>query len=328
MMQSGQLQAQGANAYQGQRVINQPFYGAGQGQMGPAQTGGGALPAPVIGNNLGSTAYNGGAGGGNPYAAPQGNPYLGTQTTQQQRPMTAGNMSGGMATPVGAIDPNNPAFMGGARPQQPAQVGQQQAGINPYLGTMAQSIAAQSNDSLQRNVLPAIRGGAIMNGGLGGSRQGVVEANAINDQQRNLISSLSGLYGNAFESQQGRDLQRYGMDQSAALQRSGQDLQRYGMDQNFYSTQRGLDFQGQRLGADLFQQGMQGLANQGQGLYQTGMQEQAAGFLPFQQFANLLGPFPGLNQTNTNSTDTSGNVVSGALAGGITFAQLLRLFGG
>jgi hypothetical protein len=290
------------------------------GQSG-VQTG---QPAPT-----GGMAYNGGAGGGNafspsggnPYTAPTGNPYAG-------------------GAPAAPAAPQAPQPAQAPAPQQPpTQVGQQHAGINPYLGTMAGSIAAQSNDSLQRSILPAIRSGAIMNGGLGGSRQGVVEANAINDQQRNLISSLSGLYGNAFESQQGRDLQRYGMDQQAGLTTRGQDLQRYGMDQNayltgrgqdqnFYTNQRSLDFQGQRLGADLFQQGMNGLANQGQGLYQTGMQEQAAGMLPYQQFANLLGPFTGLNQTNTNSTDTSGNVVGGALAGGLTLAQLYRLFSG
>lgn len=297
-----------------QTMQPQSFYGTGAGQMGPA---GGAPSggAPVL--------------GGNPYAPTGGNPYVpggGTSApAPQQQPMTAGSMSGGTLTqPQG--------FQGG-------QVGQQQAGINPYLGVMANSIAAQSNDNMQRNIMPAIRGGAIANGGLGGSRQGVVEANALNDQNRNLVSSLSGLYGNAFESQQGRDLQRYGMDQNAGLATRGQDLQRYGMDQNayltgrgqdqnFYTAQRGQDFQGAQLGANLFQQSMDGMARQGQGLYQTGMQEQQAGFLPYQQFANLLGGFTGLNQTNTNSTDTSGNVVGGALAGGLTFAQLLRLFGG
>lgn len=270
----------------------------------------------------------------NPYMGQPANPYQ-APTGQAPTSQPAFGASQGQMAPA-QMPSQEPPMLGRPATFAPASqqtpVGQQQAGINPYLGVMANSIAAQSNDNMTRNILPAIRGGAIANGGLGGSRQGVVEANALNDQNRNLISSLSGLYGNAFESQQGRDLQRYGMDQSAGLQRYGIDTNAYltgrGQDQNFYTAQRGQDFQGAQLGANLFQQGMDGMARQGQGLYQTGMQEQQAGFLPYQQFANLLGPFTGLNQTNTNSTDTSGNVVGGALAGGLTLAQLYRLFSG
>lgn len=236
-----------------------------------------AQPQNTFQGNYGQTQ-----GGQQQQGQQSGNPYMGGQAQSWQ--------GGGGMGPTGA----------------PTQSGNPVS--NPYLMSMASGIAQQSTDNLQRNILPQIRGGAIQNGGLGGSRQGVVEANAIRDTQNGITNSLASLYGGAYENQQGRDLQRYGMDQ------------------NFYSTQRGLDFQGQRLGADLFQQGMQGLSQQGQGLYQTGMQEQAAGMLPYQQFANLLGPFTGLNQTNTNSTDTSGNVLGGAIAGGLTLAQLYRLF--
>lgn len=319
--QHQQIQASGQSGVQ----TPQPsYYGTGAGQMGPAQSGGQMTQAPALGSpnmqNPSAGSLTGGnpslnAGGANPYAPAGGNPYMPSGGTSapapQQPPMTAGTM-------------------------QPQPVGQQQAGINPYLGAMGNSIASQSMDNLTRNILPAIRSNSIGNGGLGGSRQGVVEANAVNDTQRNLINSLTGLYGNAFESQQGRDLQRYGMDQNAGLTTRGQDLQRYGMDQNayltgrgqdqnFYSTQRGLDFQGQRLGADLFQQGMNGLQQQGQGLTNVGNQQQQMGWQQFQQFANLLGPFTGLNQTNTNSVDASGNPIGGAIAGGLTMAQLWKL---
>ena len=62
----------------------------------------------------------------------------------------------------------------------------QQYQKNPYLDEMAQGITSQMNDNWSRNIAPGIRSGAMNVGGFGGSRQGVVESNALNDMNRSL----------------------------------------------------------------------------------------------------------------------------------------------
>lgn len=95
---------------------------------------------------------------------------------------------------------------------------------------------------------------------------------------------------------------------------------------SFYTAQRGLDYTGQRLGADLFQMGMQGLGQQGQGLINTGQAEEDAAWQPYQRLAQILGPFTGLNGSQTSTaTDGGGNKVGSAIAGGLTLAQLYKL---
>lgn len=98
-------------------------------------------------------------------------------------------------------------------------------------------------------------------------------------------------------------------------------------DQNFYTSQRGQDLQGLSLGASLAGQGNTGLSNQGQQLYNVGQTQQQAPWQNIQNYANLLSPFSGLNQTNTQSQpggSTLGNIAGGAL----TAAQLWQLLNG
>ena len=88
---------------------------------------------------------------------------------------------------------------------------------NPYLDSMASNITNQVNDNWSRNIAPSIRSGAMQAGGFGGSRQGVVEANALKDINGGLTNSLTNLYGQDYQTSMGRNLQRYQGDQSYDL---------------------------------------------------------------------------------------------------------------
>lgn len=81
-----------------------------------------------------------------------------------------------------------------------------QTGGNPYVGQMADAITQQATQAFNRNVLPGIGSQAMATGGYGGSRQGVIEANAMNDLGQNLTNSLAGLQGSAYNTGLNYDL--------------------------------------------------------------------------------------------------------------------------
>ena len=95
---------------------------------------------------------------------------------------------------------------------------------NPYLAGMGRDIGNQLAETWQRQMLPSIRSGAMAVGGFGGSRQGVVEANALNDLGKNYVSGLTNLYGTDYTNAQNRGLQKRGMDQSYDLGLRNNDL--------------------------------------------------------------------------------------------------------
>lgn len=230
---------------------------------------------------------------------------------------------------------------------------------NPYLGEMAGTIRQQVTDNLQRNILPGIGSAAIAAGGYGGSRQGVVEANALKDANTGLSGALANLYGQDYNNAMSRGLQKYQADQGYNLgvgnlglgfQNSAQNFalglgglanQRYGQDQNyalgmgnlglgyqnslqnFYTNQRGQDLQATQLGANLFQQGNTGMQQQGQGLYNLGLTQQQAPWNVVGNYTNTVSPFTGFGNT-TNSTP--GNAGAGALGGALIGAQLYNIF--
>lgn len=156
---------------------------------------------------------------------------------------------------------------------------------NPYLGEMANTIRQQVTDNLQRNILPGIGSAAVAAGGYGGSRQGVVEANALKDANTGLSGALSNLYGQDYNNAMSRGLQKYQGDQNynmglgnlgLGFQNSAQQYalgvgglanQRYGQDQNFALGLGGLA--NQRYGQD--QNYALGMGNLGLG-YQNSLQ--------------------------------------------------------
>jgi hypothetical protein len=177
---------------------------------------------------------------------------------------------------------------------------------NPYLGQMAQGITTQLDNNLQRNLLPGIRSGAVANGQVGSSREGIAQGLAMGDTQNALSGALGNLYGTDYTNQMNRNLQQYGMDQNYALGQGGLDNQRYGMDQNFYSNQRGQDLNALGLGANIYdianRDGWTGLLNAG----------------------NIFNTTAGNNTTSTTGGTAGGGLtglLGGALAGGALAGQ-------
>lgn len=232
---------------------------------------------------------------------------------------------------------------------------------NPYLSQQADAITQQATQNLNTNILPGINSGAMAAGGFGGSRQGIAQGLAIGQTNQGITNSLAGLYGNAYEGDQNRALQRDLTGQQLASQQSIAGMQNqttrdlgfgnlglgytqagnnYNLglgqlglgnkqaDQNFYTAQRGQDLSQLGLGASLANQGNLGLSNQGQQLYQTGLTQQQAPYNVLGQYAGLLSPFTGLNQSQSQSTPGASTAGS-ALGGALTAAQLYKLlFGG
>lgn len=175
---------------------------------------------------------------------------------------------------------------------------------NPYLAQMGQVLTNKVTDNLNRNIMPGIRSNAVMAGGFGGSRQGVVEANAMKDANSTISDALTGAYFQDFTNQMNRNLQQYGQNQ------------------NFYSNQRGQDLQQTQLGANLFNMGNQGFLSQGQGLYGLGSQQQQA---PWQVINNGNAGFG--QWSGFGTTTQAGGGAQGALGGALAGGQLGSLWG-
>lgn len=105
---------------------------------------------------------------------------------------------------------------------------------NPYLDEMAAGITSQMNDNWTRNLAPSIRSGAMAAGGFGGSRQGVVEANGLNDMNRSLGQNLTNLYGTDWTNAQNRNLQQQSISNNYDLGLRSSDLgwANYGLNEN------------------------------------------------------------------------------------------------
>lgn len=162
----------------------------------------------------------------------------------------AGNLGFGngptpTAPPTGKPTYNDQGYPGGWPSGQPGQMGQSlgqgQPGSaggryaqNPYLQGVAQNLTQQSNDNWTRNIAPSLRSGAMAVGGFGGSRQGVVEANALKDQNANLTNTLGNMYLQDYTQGQNRALQSRQGDQSYDLGLRNNDL-------GFYNASNSYD---------------------------------------------------------------------------------------
>ena len=222
---------------------------------------------------------------------------------QQQRPQqTASNLGFGGAPAVstgqsgGQSGSNWGGGMGGYGYQK-----------NPYLDSMASNITNQVNDNWSRNIAPSIRSGAMQAGGFGGSRQGVVEANALKDVNSGLTNSLTNLYGQDYQTSMGRNLQRYQGDQS-------RNLQRYQGDQSYDLGLRNNDLGFSNLDFNINQGNVNNqLAGANLGMNTWGTQQQG----------NQAGITAGTNIQNTpynnwSNFNTAANAVGNGLAGETT----------
>ena len=127
---------------------------------------------------------------------------------------------------------------------------------NPYLQAQQNAIANQVNTSLLQTQMPAINRGAVLNGGYGGSRQGVAQGIAMNGANQAIANATANLQGNA-----------YAQDQQIAAQQQMQQAQ-------LAAQQRIAEMQDATQRYGLGNQYQLGLGNLGLGFTQAGNQYQ------------------------------------------------------
>ncbi|HMW22345.1 MAG TPA: hypothetical protein PKC59_02825 [Burkholderiaceae bacterium] len=153
-----------------------------------------------------------------------------------------------------------------------------------------------------------------------GQNQNQAQANA-----NNYAIGMGGVNNQAQANQNNYNLGLGNLDYNYWNAGNNFNLQNTIAGQNFYTNQRGQDLQQLGLGANLFNQGNQGLQGQGQGLWGIGQQQQMSSWLPYQQFGSLLGPFSGLGGQQSQ-TQPGGSAWGNALGGALTAGQLWNLF--
>lgn len=221
--------------------------------------------------------------------------------------------------PVAA--PSQTVVGGGA--QQNLGIGGQGYTKNPYLDQMASGITSQMNDNWQRNQLPSIRSGAMAAGGFGGSRQGVVEANGLNDMNRSLGQNLTNLYGSDYNNAMGRNLQQQSLNNSYDLGLRSSDLGFSNLDANINQNNFNNQLSSANFGMGVYNT----LNNQTQAGIQAGTNIQNTP-LDYQKYftnsANGVGS--GYGTSSTSQTNT-GNPWLGALGGAQIGNQIQKNWG-
>lgn len=170
--------------------------------------------------------------------------------------------------------------------------------------SMADAITRRVNSNLTGTVMPRIRSAAIAAGDFGGSRQGVLESNAIRDSTQALTDSLAGAW-----------MQNKSLDNSYSL---GQWQLQLG--------NRNADINQAQVGANLWNTGNQGIGNIGNGMNTIGGYEQSQAWNPLNNMANLLRNFTGYGTTEVSNSSQGGGL-SGALGGLIGGANLAKQWG-
>ncbi len=236
------------------------------------------------------------------------NQQLGSPLYNQSQNVASGLLGGQMQ---GVSIPQTFSGMGALDPTAAYQ-SQLSGQVNPYVDQMAQSITNQVNRNTLENVMPSIRSGAQAAGQYGSSRQGIAEGLAASRAQQDLGSSLSNLYGSAYESAQGR--------QASAANQLGSMGVNNAQNNN---TQRLAQF---NTGANLW--------NQGNNTQNTAVQN-ALGVANYpnqyqwdqlKNYSGIVNPMAGMG--STTSTPTYTNPWANALGGAITGAQTYKtIFG-
>lgn len=191
--------------------------------------------------------------------------------------------------------------------------GASSAGQNPYLESMAQNMTNQMTDNFNRRVMPQIASSNLATGGYGGSRRGVIEANAMNDLNQQIGNAQTNLRGGAFNTALNYDLGLRGNDLGFA----GLDAQ---INQNNFNN----NLAGAQFGQNVWNQGM---ANNQTGIA-AGTNIQNTPMNYWSQFANQ---YNGIGQgygSTTGSTSQQGNPFMGALGGAQVGSRLGNMWGG
>lgn len=184
----------------------------------------------------------------------------------------------------------------------------QPGGQNPYLQGMGQSIIDQMTENYTRNQLPAVRAGARAAGAVGSARQGVVEANGLNDLNRGIGQNLTNLYGQDWTNAQNRGLQQQSINNSYDLGVRANDLGYANLDSG--NQQFGANYNLNLLNAQ------NNWANQG---IQTANNLQNAPIDYSRYFQGQTSQMAGQGGTQTNTQTNQGNPWLGALGGAQLF---------
>lgn len=222
-------------------------------------------------------------------------------------------MNLGMSAPQPA-----PAYSAGPY----GQPGAQGYTPNPYLDQMAAGITGQMNDNWTRNQLPSIRSGAMAAGGFGGSRQGVVEANGLNDMNRSLGQNLANLYGSDYNNAMGRNLQQQSINNSYDLGLRSSDLGFSNLDANINQQNFNNNLAGANFGMGVY--GMMNGMNQ-QGI-NSGTQMQNTPLNYFNQFNGNTNATGGMGGTQTGTQGTTSNGLSQGLGLGLAGGDFLTKY--
>jgi len=210
-----------------------------------------------------------------------------------------------------------------------------QAGNNPYLTGAIQKGINQSNNAFgnytqdatkaTQDLLGNIRGGAVMNGQMGGTRQGIAEGRAIGDLTQNLGRAASQFGQNNTDAAVSAQAGAYDADRNRALSAmSGLGAQQYGVaaQQAQLDQQRAMANQQAQLGTNQLNS-----ANTATGIgASSGLLNQAYGYggnndthdlNHLGQVAGILQPFAGFGQSTSSPlySNPMGNAVGGATAG-------------
>lgn len=189
-------------------------------------------------------------------------------------------------------------------------------GQNPYLYQMGDALVQQNTQNFNRNVMPRIGSAAMATNGYGGSRQGVVEANAISDLNTANANGLASLYGGGYNTnlqydlgRRNNDLGYFGAANSYNLGMGNLGLGYAGLDRQIANDNMSWGQQGYNnnmgLWGQLMNNNQTGLGA-GQGIQNTPMNY-------WQQFGNQYNSIGQGYGTQTSSG--GGNPIMGALGG-------------
>jgi len=209
---------------------------------------------------------------------------------------------------------------------------------NPYLQKQMDAVTKTMTDNFNTRVQPQIASNAMAAGGYGGSRQGVLEANAMNDLQSNIGSALAGLGGNAFGQQLQYDLGRradnlgqgnlglgyYNAANNYNLGLGNQNLGYANLDRQINNDNNSWALQGAQLGNNTWNQ----LNNNNLTGLNAGNTIQNTPLNYWQQFMNGANGMGNGFGTSTGTTNVQGNPLLGALGGAQLAGQIGNLWGG
>jgi hypothetical protein len=279
--------------------------------LGTADGKGGYTPG------LSNQAVAGAIGGTLSPAASGGGGYSGD--------MLGGGGGGGMSFSTG-----NNAFPGGST-SSGGGGSNYMAQTNPYLQQQMDAVTKTMTGNFNRNVLPSISSQAMAAGGFGGSRQGVIEANASNDFNQQLGGALAGLGNSAFGQQLQYDLGRRNNDLGYYNAANSYDLGRGNLGLGYANLDRGINNDNNQWalqGANLANNTWNQLNNNNQTGINAGTNIQNTPMDYLNGFTNLVNGVGRGYSTSTESTNTNGNPLLGAIGGMDLGSRIGNLWGG